>query len=111
MLQGSDTNNKVFGTASATAVLDFENLTGGGSGTVTITGGEGLFTGATGILDFSEQDIINPDPNAISLRGKALVSGSIEAVPEPGTGTGTLVGMGVIGAGFLLRRRHRKSTV
>ena len=111
VLQGSDTNNKVFGTASATAVLDFENLTGGGSGTVTITGGEGLFTGATGILDFSEQDIINPDPNAISLRGKALVSGSIQAVPEPGTGTGTLVGMGVIGAGFLLRRCHRKSTV
>lgn len=29
VLQGSDTNNKLFGTASATAVLDFENLTGG----------------------------------------------------------------------------------
>ncbi len=31
------------------------------------------------------------------------VSGSLEVVPEPGTGIGTLIGLGAIGAGFLLR--------
>lgn len=104
---GEGTENKLFGTATASAIFDLENLTGQGSGTLTITGGEGLFAGATGTLDFSQVDQLNPDPNILSINGKAQVTGSIKAVPEPGSGLGTLVGTGgLIGATILLRRRR-----
>ncbi|MFN6498790.1 MAG: PEP-CTERM sorting domain-containing protein [Nostoc sp. DedQUE01] len=96
--------NKVSGTATATALIDFVNLRGSGSGSLIITGGEGIFTGATGILDFFENDTISPNPND-PIRGQALVTGSIKVVPEPETGIGTLVAIGLIGSGFMLRRR------
>ena len=99
-------NNKLFGTADATAQIDFKNLTAAGSGIINITGGEGIFTGASGILDFSEDDIVNPEPTFPSLRGVASVSGTIQAVPEPGTVTGMLVSIGAIGAGVLRHRRR-----
>ena len=76
--------NKISGTATATALIDFQNLTGSGSGT--------LF------------DTISPDPTD-PIRGQALVTGTIEVVPEPATGIGTIVGVGLIGTGFVLRRR------
>lgn len=94
------------GTATATATLDRENLTGSGSGTLTITGGEGIFTGATGTPDFTQVDRLNPDPNVLSLEGDAVITGSIETVPEPG-GVGTLAGVGAIGAGLLLHRQRQ----
>jgi hypothetical protein len=103
---GEDTDNKLFGTATATAVLNQENLTGQGFGTLTITGGEGLFANATGVLDFTETDTLNPDPNVLSLNGESVITGSIEVVPEPGAETGILVG-GSLGAAILLRRRQR----
>lgn len=97
--------NKISGTASAAALIDFQNLTGSGSGTLVITGGEGIFSGATGVLDFFENDTISPDPTD-PIRGEALVTGTIEVVPEPATGIGTIVGVGLIGTGFVLRRRY-----
>ncbi|MBD2532537.1 PEP-CTERM sorting domain-containing protein [Nostoc flagelliforme FACHB-838] len=100
--------NKVSGTATATALIDFVNLRGSGSGSLIITGGEGIFRGATGILDFFENDTISPNPND-PIRGQALVTGTIKVVPEPETGVGTLVGIGLIGAGFMLRRRCFRS--
>lgn len=104
---GEGTENKLFGSATASAIFDRENLTGQGFGTLTITGGEGLFAGATGTLDFSQVDQLNPDPNILSINGKAQVTGSIKAVPEPGSELGTLVGTGgLIGATILLRRRR-----
>lgn len=105
---GEGTDNKLFGSATASAIFDRENLTGQGSGTLTITGGEGLFAGATGTLDFSEIDQLNPDPSVLSINGKAQITGSIKAVPEPGAELGTLVGTGgLIFATILLRRRRR----
>jgi len=104
---GAGTDNKLYGSATASAIFDLENLTGEGSGTLNITGGEGLFAGATGTLDFFEVDQLNPDPNILSITGKAQVTGSIKAVPEPGSEVGTLVGTGgLIGATILLRRRR-----
>jgi len=99
-------NEKLFGTISGTAALDFQNLVGTASGTITITGGSGRFSGATGKLSFLENDILSPDPTA-SIKSRAVVSGSFQtfqSVPEP-RNTTTLVVMGVIGFGLLLRRR------
>lgn len=103
---GSGTN-KLFGnTSSATAVFDFVNGTVAVSGTLNITDGEGLFTDATGTLTLTENGILNPDPTAPIL-GEAVLTGFIQAVPEPATGPGKLVGLGVIGAGALLYYRRR----
>lgn len=109
VFEGEGTDNKLRGTATATATLDRENLTGVGSGTLTITGGEGIFTGATGTLDFTQVDRLNPDPNVLSLEGDAVITGSIETVPEPGS-VGTLAGVSAIGAGLLLHRQRQKLT-
>jgi hypothetical protein len=105
VFEGEGTDNQLRGSATATAIFDRENLTGEGSGSLTITGGEGLFAGATGTLAFSEVDQLNPDPNILSLNGEALITGSIEVVPEPEAGIGTMVGIGLLGASLLLRRR------
>lgn len=99
-------NDNLFGTISGTAALDFQNLVGTASGTVTITGGSGRFSGATGKLSFLENDILSLDPTA-PIKSRAVVSGSFktfQSVPEP-RNTTTLVVMGVIGFGLLLRRR------
>lgn len=73
---GEGTDNKLYGSATASAIFDLESLTGQGSGTLTITGGEGLFAGATGTLDFFEVDQLNSDPNILSINGKAQITGS-----------------------------------
>ncbi len=101
--------DRLFGSSNATAVINLANGTLDGSGTVTLTGGTGRFSNATGILNFSETESLAQDPTA-PLKGKAFLSGTIEAVPEPETEMGTLVGIGVIGASFLMRRRSRRST-
>lgn len=105
---GEDTDNKLFGTATATAVLDQETLTGQGFGTLNITGGEGLFANATGVLDFTETDTLNPDPNVLSLNGQSVVTGSIETVPEPESEIGILVS-GSLASAFLLHRRRQRT--
>jgi hypothetical protein len=108
LFEGEGTDNKLRGTATATALPDRETLTGVGSGTLTITGGEGLFEGATGTLNFTQIDQLNPDPNVLSIEGDAVITGSIE-VPEPG-GIGTLAGIGALGTGLMLHRRRQRLT-
>lgn len=103
-------NDRLFGTSTATLFTDFENLTGSGSGTVTITSGSGRFSGATGTLSISDNYTLSPDPTAPSI-GQTFVTGSIQVVPEPGTEIGTLIGIGAISTGVLLhRRRHRPTS-
>lgn len=102
-------NDRLFGTNTATVFTDFENLTATASGTVTITGGSGRFSGATGTLSLTDYYTLSPDPNA-PLIGQALVNGSIQVVPEPGTEIGTLIGIGAISTGVLLRRRRYRPT-
>ena len=105
-----NSDDSLFGSSSATALLDFQNLTLSGSGTVNITGGTGRFSGAIGTLNFFENDELNPDPTA-PTRGRAILSGFFqvpEKVPEPRTNL-ALVGIGVTGAGYLLRQRRLRS--
>jgi hypothetical protein len=105
---GSD---KLFGTISGSVSVDFENLVGTGSSTITITGGEGRFSGATGTLGFLENDTFSPDPTA-PIQAQFSINGSFEAVPEPIPNT-TVIGISAIGVGFLLhsRRNSRKRAV
>ena len=100
-------NDQLYGISSTTTVADFTNLTVTGSATETITGGSGRFSGATGTLALIYTYRI-PDPTVQILIGKTVVNGTIktpQSVPEP-ENTITLVGMGVLGVGFLLRRRR-----
>ena len=100
-------NDQLYGISTTTTIADFTNLTVTGSGTETITGGSGRFSGATGTLALIYTYRI-PDPTVQILIGKTVVNGTIktpQSVPEP-ENTITLVGMGVLGVGFLLRRRR-----
>lgn len=106
-------SNKLFGTDNAVGVINFTTLTATATGTFTITGGEGIFAGATGTLAFSEVDTLSLDPT-VPTRARASVNGSfqvfpVQTVPEPRTVT-TLVGMGMTGAGVLLPWRRRRTT-
>ncbi|WP_375498719.1 hypothetical protein [uncultured Nostoc sp.] len=98
-------DDKLFGSSSATASFDFTNRQLVGSGTITITGGAGKFSGATGIFNFNETESLNQDPTA-PLRGQAFLSGSFQTpqkVPEPTT-KAILFGICVIGIGLMSRR-------
>lgn len=108
----SDSGDSLIGTSTAVATSDIENLTASAAGILTITDGEGKFSGAKGTLTLSDSYTISPDPTA-PLIGQAVVSGSFQTpkqVPEP-RNTTTLVGMGAIGVGFLLHRRSRRVAV
>ncbi|WZF16849.1 hypothetical protein WKK05_30660 [Nostoc sp. UHCC 0302] len=99
-------DDKLFGSSSATASFDFINRQLVGSGTLTITGGTGRFSGATGIFNFSEIESLDQDPTA-PLKGRAFLSGSFQTpqtIPEPRTNA-TLFGICVIGIGLISRRR------
>lgn len=107
---GSDTNNKLFATDDDAGVIDFETLEANASGTFTITGGEGIFTNATGQLALSEVYTLNLDPT-VPTNIKASLDGSIQvfpvqAVPEPRNAI-VLLGIGAIGTVVLFRRNFQ----
>lgn len=110
-------SNKLFGTQhfmeTPTGITSAGLLKALGTGLVTITGGEGELTGATGSLDvlFDETiDLANSSfYSTIEEKGYIQVPETRIQVPEPGTIT-PLVGMGIIGAGMLLRQRRRSGT-
>lgn len=107
VLEGTG-SDKLIGTETANGSVDLQTLRVTNNGTITLTGGEGIFSEATGTLSFSEVGTLSTDPS-VPYTGQLSVNGSFEAVPEPGTETGMLVGMGIIGAGVLLRRRRRST--
>ncbi len=102
-------NNKLFyQVENGIGVFNPETLTTTSSNTNIITGGEGLFQGATGTLTGSEvYQVANllVDPTSTS-KGKVTINGNISVfttqIPEPNTTT-ALAGIGVIGVAFLLR--------
>ena len=100
-------DDKLFASSSVTASFDFINRKLVGSGTITITGGAGRFSGAIGILNFNEIESLDQAPTAL-LKGQAFLSGSFQTpqkTPEPRTNT-TLFGICVIGISWILRRRY-----
>lgn len=111
-------NNKLFyQVENGTGVLNLANLTATGSNTNNITGGEGLFQGATGTLNGSEfyelanlvLDPTSPNKGTVKINGAITVPTS-QKVPEPST-TAALLGMSIIGAAFLLRSRRKRFNV
>lgn len=113
-LFGESDNKLFYEVENGIGVIDFTTLTTRASNTVNITGGEGLFEGATGTLTSSEVYQVGNllvDPTS-TIRGTVRVSGTIQVrstqtVPEP-KNTTTLIGTGVIGAAFLLYRHRRR---
>lgn len=107
--QGKD---KLFGTVNGTATFDFQNLVGRVTNTITITGGSGRFSGATGRLDLLEENITLTNPDLTGpVKALPLIKGSFQTfqtIPEPNNTT-TLICMGVIGAVFLLRQQRRRA--
>ncbi|MEO1374544.1 MAG: hypothetical protein AAFW70_09555 [Cyanobacteria bacterium J06635_10] len=101
-----DGSDKLFGELIGSTTIDFEEGVGSGSSILKIVGGEGRFNGATGILNVSENDIVNPDG---SINPRYTTSGSFQVaktIPEP-RNTKTILGMGIIGAGLLLHQRQK----
>lgn len=112
MLFGSG-SNRLIATNNATGMIDFQTLRATTTNIFTITNGEGLFKGATGSLTLDEVFQVSLDP-AVPTTGRSQVSGTIQVpstqtVPEPNNIT-PILGMGIIGAVFLLQRQHSKAT-
>jgi hypothetical protein len=106
-------DDKLFAATTGTVIPNFEDFTTSISGITTIVGGEGAFEGATGSLTLSENTIFNPNATTQpSTTGTAVLTGSFtvpQKVPETGNTT-TLIGMGIIGTGLLLRQRRKTSS-
>lgn len=105
-------NDSLFGDTTTTATNDIKSLVVTAPGVLNVTGGSGRFTGATGTLTHVDTYPLNANPTD-PLLGRTLISGSFETlqrVPEP-TPTMTLVSIGVIGTGLLVRQRRRNLKV
>ncbi len=102
----SSSGDKLFGSETASGTVDLQTLAVENRGTITLTGGEGRFEGATGTLSFLERGTRGvPYIGTLAVNGSFQVASS-QTVPEPKTDT-TLLSIGAIGAGLLLRRRSR----
>jgi PEP-CTERM motif len=101
--------NELFGTASDRAEFDFEAGTVSGSGIITLTGGTGIFDNAIGQISFTQNDRLTSTDLTEPFRGQAVLEFSVQtprSVPEPSTNI-TLIGIGAIGLGYVLRRRFK----
>ena len=94
-------SNELFGTASDMATFNFEESTVSGGGTITITGGEGIFENATGQITFTQNDRLTSTDPTEPFRGRATLNFSVEAVPEPSSVLGVLA-VGALGVGSWL---------
>ena len=102
-------SNELFGTASDMATFNFEESTVSGGGTITITGGEGIFENATGQITFTQNDRLTSTDPSEPFRGRATLNFSVEAVPEPSSALGVLA-VGALGVGSWLQRKRKAHT-
>ena len=103
--------NELFGKASDSAEINFAEGFIKGGGTITISGGTGLFQNATGKITFTEQDQLNS--SGTPSQGLAKLNFTLQTpqqVPEP-TATTSLIGIGLIGASLVISRRYKKSSL
>ncbi|MBH8566963.1 PEP-CTERM sorting domain-containing protein [Nostoc sp. CENA67] len=101
--------NELFGRASDSAEINFVQETIKGGGTISIFGGTGLFKNATGTISFTEEDKLNLSGSpSEGLAKLTFTLQTPQSVPEP-TATTTLIGMGLIGAGLILKRCRYKT--
>lgn len=104
-----DGPNQLFGLANDSAEINPIEGTIKGGGTITITGGTGIFQNTTGKIDFTQEDRLGP-PGA-PTEGNAVLKFSLKtprAVPEP-TATTAIAAVAATGA-VVLRKRRRKTT-
>ncbi|MBE9207409.1 hypothetical protein IQ244_12930 [Nostoc sp. LEGE 06077] len=100
--------NELFGTASDSAEINFAEGTIRGGGTITISGGKGLFKNAKGTITFTQQDRLNP-PGTPS-QGLAKLNFNLQTsqpVPEPNASI-TFIGMTVIGIALRIKGNIRR---
>lgn len=106
--------NELFGTANDSAEINFVEGTIRGGGTITITGGTGLFQNATGTITFTQEDRLSPP--GVPSQGLATLNFNLQtprSVPEPNASL-TLIGMAVIGVGLRIKgsiRRQAKGSL
>lgn len=105
---GSGTN-KLFGTSDVNGVINIQNLTEQGSGIFTITGGEGLFQGATGQLKYFGTSTVSFDPNTPN-RTKVNLAGTFTAsqkIPESNTNM-ALIAISLAASCYGIKKYKRK---
>ncbi|MBV9389090.1 MAG: hypothetical protein JOZ78_21950 [Chroococcidiopsidaceae cyanobacterium CP_BM_ER_R8_30] len=95
-------SNILIASASGAGAINFAQGTVTTSDTLAITGGQGMFSRATGTLTSTQVVPASIQPG-VALEGQYSVSGTIETVPEPGFEMAPLI-MGVIAAGILWHR-------
>ncbi|MUG92131.1 hypothetical protein F7734_06525 [Scytonema sp. UIC 10036] len=103
-------SNELFGTANDQAKFDFVNGTVEGGGTITLTGGEGIFKDAVGKITFTQNDRLTSTDLTAPFKGKAVLKFSLQtpkAIPEPNTTAG-VIGMGFVGLSVFLGKYTRK---
>lgn len=103
-------SNELYGTANDQAKFDFVNGTVIGGGTITLTGGEGIFKDAVGKITFTQNDRLTSTDLTAPFKGKAVLKFSLQtpkAVPEPNATAG-VIGMGFVGLSYFLGKYTRK---
>lgn len=100
--------NELFGKASDSAEINFAEGIIKGGGAINVFGGTGLFKNATGTITFTEQDQVNPSGTPSQGLAKLnFILQTPQEVPEP-TATTSLIGIGLIGASFVISKRCKK---
>ena len=105
--------NELFTTSSGSFETDLVEGVIRGTGNLVVLDGTGIFENATGTVTFTQSNRLNPANPTATAEGMATLNFSLRTpkpVPEP-TSPITLLGIGTIGASFMLRRYCQRKKV